>query len=225
MRIIHTSDTHNRLTQKKADFLNSLNADYYFDSGDIIKSGNVDFNIFCEKAWKIYNSVHYDAICPGNREYHFSRFGFWCKNKGFNIPIVTCNYVYKYKNPITTNSITFNRTDKEICIVGVSNINIDQSMKCHKIAAQYQKDIFESLESCLGAIENNYIILLSHIGLENDIKVAKMFPQIKLILGGHSHDLCVKYINNTIIVHSGAYAQNYSIINIEKDIDVQQFKF
>jgi len=225
MRIIHTSDTHNKLTKEKADFLKSLNADYYFDSGDIIKSGNIDFNIFGEKAWDIYNSVHYDAICPGNREYHFSKFGFWCKNRGFNMPLVTCNYIYKYKNPITTDFITFNRTNEEICVLGISNINIDKSMACHKISSQYQENIFESLENSLGAIKNNFIILLSHIGLENDIKIAKLYPQIKLILGGHSHDFGVNKINNTTIVHSGAYAKHYSEIIIDKEIKVNQKDF
>ena len=107
MKIIHTSDTHNRLTQEKADFLKSLNADYYFDSGDIIKSGNIDFNIFGEKAWKIYNSVPYDAICPGNREYHFLKCGFWCKNRGFQVPLVSCNYVYKYDKCLTRDLVEF----------------------------------------------------------------------------------------------------------------------
>lgn len=225
MKIIHTADTHNRLTQEKANFLKNLNGDYYFDSGDIIKSGNIDFNVFGEKAWKIYNSVPYDAICPGNREYHFLKFGFLCKNRGFKIPLVTCNYFYKYKNPITTDLIEFNRTNKKITVIGVSNINIDESMACHKIAAQYQNDIFKSVASCLNSINEDFIILLSHIGLEKDIKLAEKFPKIKLILGGHSHDYCVKKINNTTIVHSGAYAKHYSEIIIDNEIIVNQKDF
>ena len=224
MKIIHTSDTHNKLTLNKAEYIKSLNADLVFDSGDIIKSGNIDFNIFGEKAWNVYNGV-YDAICPGNREYHFLKCGFLCKNKGFNIPIVTCNYIYKYKKGLTIPYIYFNVKGIKVGVIGVSNINIDSSMNCHKIAAQYQKDIFESAYETIGKMKCDYLIALTHIGFEKDIILAEKCPKINLILGGHSHDLCVKKTNNTTIVHSGAFAENYSIIETENEINVKQNKF
>lgn len=34
---------------------------------------------------------------------------------------------------------------------------------------------------------NNVFILLSHIGVENDVKIAEKYPGIDVILGGHSH--------------------------------------
>ena len=40
IKILHTSDTHSRMTEEKALILKSQNADLVFDSGDIIKSGN-----------------------------------------------------------------------------------------------------------------------------------------------------------------------------------------
>lgn len=225
MLIIHTSDTHNKLTCEKADFLKSLGADFYFDSGDIIKSGNVDFNPLGEKAWSVYNGL-YDCICPGNREYHFLKIGFDCKTKGFEMPLVTCNYVYKYDNPRPKKYVYFNNKGIKIGVFGLSNINIDETMACEKAAAQYQKDIFSSAAETIAEMDCDYIIALTHIGLKKDKILAEKFPKIDLILGGHSHDIFAEKINETYVVHSGSYAETYSIINTDsKDINVSLKEF
>ena len=267
IKILHTADTHNQMTKEKADYLKSLEPNLIFDSGDIIKSGNVDFNPRGEKAWDIYNGV-YDAICPGNREYHFSKWGFYCKIKGFEMPLLACNYLFKsqitnHKSQIT-NSIPpsvsnetatpqayglggqkegdksdvggqkvpvvpylyFDVDDVRIGVLGVSNINIDESMFCHRFASQYQKDIFESVSETIKDIDCNILIALTHIGLEKDRQLAEKFPQIDLILGGHSHDYLNEKIGGTVIVHSGAFAEHFSEIIIEnKEIRVKQNDF
>lgn len=225
MIILHTGDTHNRLTGEKADILKNTPHDFIFDSGDIIKSGNVDFNPIGEKAWSVYNGL-YDCICPGNREYHFLKIGFDCKTKGFLMPIVTCNYVYKYDNPRPKEFVYFNKNGVKIGVLGLSNININQEMACEKAAAQYQKDIFESAENTVEKMQCDFIIALTHIGLKKDRILAEKCPKINLILGGHSHDLVTERTNNAVIVHSGAYGKNYSIIDIhDQNISVVQKEF
>ncbi|MBQ7256457.1 MAG: metallophosphoesterase [Abditibacteriota bacterium] len=249
IKILHTADTHNQMTKEKADYLKSLEPNLIFDSGDIIKSGNVDFNPRGEKAWDIYNGV-YDAICPGNREYHFSKWGFYCKIKGFQMPLLACNYVFKLQ---ITNSIPssvsnetatpqayglggqkvpvvpylyFDVDNIKICVIGVSNINIDESMFCHRFASQYQKDIFESVSETIKNMDCDLLIALTHIGLEKDRQLAEKFPQINLILGGHSHDYLNEKVGGTVIVHSGAFAEHFSEIIIEnKEISVNQIDF
>ena len=225
MKIIHTSDTHNKLTREKAEFLKSLGADFIFDSGDIIKSGNIDFNPLGEKAWGVYNGV-YDCICPGNREYHFSKIGFDCKIRGFLMPLVTCNYVYKYDNPKPKKYVYFEKEGIKIGVLGLSNINIDETMACEKAAAQYQRDIFESASETVREMDCDYIVALTHIGLKKDRMLAEKCPEINLILGGHSHDLCAEKICDVRIVHSGPYAKTYSVIDTDFNdwkIDTKEF--
>ena len=217
IKILHTADTHNRLTREKAWFLKSLEADLILDSGDIIKSGNVDFNPRGESAWAVYNGVC-DAICLGNREYHFSKWGFESKVRGFEMPLLTCNYVDKYASPLTSPYKIFEIDNKKVAVVGVSNINIDESMFCHRFASQYQKDIFESFGERIKEIDCDFLIALTHIGLEKDRILAERFPEICLILGGHSHDFLTEKVGDCVIVHSGAYAQHYSEITIDKGV-------
>jgi len=49
------------------------------------------------------------------------------------------------------------------------------------------------------------LILLSHLGYDKDIEVAKKYPELDLIIGGHTHTILKegKIVNNTLICHSG----------------------
>ena len=66
----------------------------------------------------------------------------------------------------------------------------------------------------------NLIVLLSHASLEESIKIAKLFPEIGLIITGHNMDEPKEalYVNNTAIVSSGTSGKyigiaKYSINN------------
>ena len=60
----------------------------------------------------------------------------------------------------------------------------------------------------------NLIIALTHMMKYNDIKLAKKFPEIDLILGGHDHLKVHEKINNSILVKSGTNFKNFSFLEI-----------
>ncbi len=63
------------------------------------------------------------------------------------------------------------------------------------------------------------IIVLSHLGLEDDRKLAGEVPGIALIIGGHSHTLLEKgeRCGNTLITQAGCYAEGVGRIDISLD--------
>ncbi|MGI2259439.1 bifunctional metallophosphatase/5'-nucleotidase [Shewanella sp. GXUN23E] len=73
-----------------------------------------------------------------------------------------------------------------------------------------------------------HILVLSHLGLDGDRKLAEAVDGISLIVGGHSHTLqgssqalgqpALSYgerVNNTPIVHAGKYAETLGLADIE----------
>jgi 5'-nucleotidase len=60
----------------------------------------------------------------------------------------------------------------------------------------------------------NLIIGLTHMMRYNDVSLAKKFPDIDLILGGHDHLVLHEKINNSILVKSGTNFKNFSMIEI-----------
>jgi 5'-nucleotidase len=63
------------------------------------------------------------------------------------------------------------------------------------------------------------IILLSHLGLDEDRRLAETVPGIDLIIGGHTHDLLPEgeVVNEVLIAHAGEFAKAVGRIDLDLD--------
>jgi 2',3'-cyclic-nucleotide 2'-phosphodiesterase (5'-nucleotidase family) len=78
LRLIHTSDFHDRLTPEKAAGLRALkeeNQALLIDTGDAIRAPNVTVTPWRDRAISLMNEAGYDAMGLGNREYFFRNRG------------------------------------------------------------------------------------------------------------------------------------------------------
>ena len=68
--------------------------------------------------------------------------------------------------------------------------------------------------------EVDVLVLVSHLGLEDDIILAEQTNGIDLILGGHTHATMTTplRVRNTSIVHVGAFTENIGRFDIEYDL-------
>jgi 5'-nucleotidase / UDP-sugar diphosphatase len=64
------------------------------------------------------------------------------------------------------------------------------------------------------------LVLVSHLGLGDDIRLAREVEGIDLILGGHSHTTMTQaqQVKNTIILHTGSHAENLGRFDIDYDL-------
>lgn len=55
--------------------------------------------------------------------------------------------------------------------------------------------------------EADIIILLSHVGIDEDCRIAKLFPEIDCIIGGHTHHLLKhgELVNDTLLTAAGKH--------------------
>jgi 2',3'-cyclic-nucleotide 2'-phosphodiesterase (5'-nucleotidase family) len=88
-------------------------------------------------------------------------------------------------------------------------------------------DLVKSAINTLNTLKQNekpdLIVALTHLGLEEDIKLAEKVPEINLICGGHSHDfmkkdeeIIVSHADGrkTLIIHSGARGEYLGKLNM-----------
>jgi 5'-nucleotidase len=63
------------------------------------------------------------------------------------------------------------------------------------------------------------IIVLSHLGLIDDRTLAQAFPEIDLIIGGHTHQLLPEgeWVNGVLIAQAGEYARFLGRVDLEID--------
>ncbi len=70
------------------------------------------------------------------------------------------------------------------------------------------------------------LVVLSHVGLQLDRKLARAVPRIDLILGGHSHDTLFQpeYCGDVPIVHAGPYGRYVSRTDLRYDEPAARFR-
>ncbi len=119
--------------------------------------------------------------------------------------------------------------DKQLAIIGIT---LDQMPQ---IARPDEDTLFanaitttKNTISWLHQQGIQHIIVLSHLGIDQDRLLAQQVDNISLIVGGHSHTLqgdftelglgsmpYAERVNNTPIVHAGKYAETFGLCDIE----------
>ena len=222
--IFHTSDMHNKLTPRLADRLREIKSSHpnslLLDSGDAIWSGNIYWRLGGEPILDLMNSVPYDAMCLGNREYHFLSAGLNSKTSRSQFPVLSAN-LRSDKNrtaDAVKASVIFD-VGVRVGVFGLSVPCITERMMVKKMADYYfVQPIDEAVEIAARLKkECDLLVALTHIGISSDREIAQASPNIDLILGGHTHTIENSRIDSTAILHSGMYAHYVRKVDIGID--------
>lgn len=90
--------------------------------------------------------------------------------------------------------------------IGIFGATINSNPKDYVV---YKDHTVEALEACQElALETDVIIGLTHLDIETDLKLAKLLPQVPLIMGGHDHHHMKHQVGNTIVAKADANAKS-----------------
>jgi hypothetical protein len=147
------------------------------------------------------NELGYDVMTPGNHELDYIRNYTRRALERAAFPLIAANiHVSTRRLPRFEDYIHLQtNTGRTISVLGLSVHNARKR-------GVVQKDIFETADAYMFLRDEADVFLaLTHIGLNNDRKLAGMFPQLDLIIGGHSHSLLEEAImvNNVLIAQAG----------------------
>ncbi|WP_201781804.1 bifunctional metallophosphatase/5'-nucleotidase [Companilactobacillus tucceti] len=233
IKIIHTNDLHSHfenfprikrfIEDKRTN--NSDDEFYLFDIGDAMDRAHPLTDATDGKSnieW--LNSLKYDAATIGN-------------NEGLGNSHSELNHLYGKAN---FEVILGNLFDKETGKLAsfAKPYKIIETKKNTKIGvlgltAPYiltypllDWDIHliqETLPGLVSKLEKDcdVIILLSHLGVSMDRRIAKKYPQIDVVIGSHTHHLFEKgeMDNGVLLAAAGKYGQNIGEINLVLDDD------
>ena len=230
LRIIHTNDLHSHFEQfpKIKRFINqaqhddSVDQTLTFDAGDFMdRSHPLSEATKGQANIKLMNQFNYDAITIGNNE-GISNSHQVLENlfTYANFPVVLANlfeedetrptWAQPYKI-LTTNKGT------KIALVGLTAAYPMTYEPNH----WHVKPIFQTLDNILPKLEGKYdvLIVISHIGIREDRYIAEHYPEVNLIIGGHSHTLLPKgeKVNQTWITQTGKWGRYVGDIRLELD--------
>ncbi|MBP2058589.1 2',3'-cyclic-nucleotide 2'-phosphodiesterase (5'-nucleotidase family) [Lactobacillus colini] len=232
LRILHTNDLHSHFEQfpkigrylRKAQADTSVDQVFTFDAGDFMdRSHPLSDATEGQANIALMNELHYDAITIGNNE------GISNSHQVLErlfthaeFPVLLANLHEEDESfPKWCNPYEIIKTKKgtRIAMVGLTAAYPMTYGPNH----WHVKLISETMDKVLPELEGKYdiLIVISHIGLTMDRYLAKHYPEINLIIGGHSHDLIPngEKVNNTWIVQTGKWGHYIGDIQIELDVD------
>ncbi len=212
VQILHTNDTHSFLDSTHhnknvggSSRLKSL-IDFYkdqarsegistitLDGGDFLE-GNIYY--MADKGLKsfgVHNQVGYDAVVLGNHDYLMGSDGLndILGKTELNFAFLAANVKSSRLYPNIKNKILPYKELEidgiKIAIMGLttSDFFFSWTLEGSTIISPYKAAQF--YEPILKKRNNDFIIALTHIGINRDIKLAAKTSHIDLIVGGHSH--------------------------------------
>lgn len=211
MRIYHTSDLHNHLGF--ADRLRALREaepGLLFDCGDSLRGSQTVYHR-SEPVIGEIDAAGYDAQAIGNREYHYLFGCLKARAAQMRHPLVCSNLLdTKGRDLPFARSLTIPYADTRVHLAGLLIMQYPVGSPWERVFGWRFLDPIEAVREVAARVpDGEPLIVLSHIGLSLDRKLAAAVPRINLLLGGHSHDTLPQpeRVNGVPIVHAGPYGR------------------
>lgn len=136
-------------------------------------------------------------------------------------PFLACNCYDKITDELFFKPyVMIERAGLRIGVIGIASTIIDKTMPAHFSEGVYFTIGNEELPGHISSLRGegaDIIIVLSHLGFPQDIKIAREVPGIDVILSGHTHNrLYEPYLENgAIIIQSGCHGSFIGHLDID----------
>jgi 5'-nucleotidase / UDP-sugar diphosphatase len=199
-------------------------------AGDMVQGSLIDSEYKGISTMEIMNYLAPDVVALGNHEFDYGLPHLLFLEKMANFPIVNANlYVKKYNRRLMRPYIVLKKAGMEILFTGIITEKVMDSLSMDRLVGSFVS--LEEASAEVGKICDVYknsdidlTIVLTHIGIESDIALAKMLkPEwgVDMIIGGHSHSLLEKpeQVNNILIAQAGTGTNQIGRFDITIDDD------
>ncbi len=200
----------------------------YVIAGDMVQGSLIDSEFKGVSTMELMNYLAPDVVTLGNHEIDYGLPHLLFLEKMANFPIVNANlYIKKYHKRLMQPYVIIKKAGLDILFTGIITDKILDALKMDNVVGSFVS--LEEASSEVGKITDAYknddidvTILLTHIGFESDIELAKMLkPEwgVDMIIGGHSHTLLEKpeTVNNILIAQAGVGTNQLGRFDITVD--------
>ncbi|MBS1493296.1 MAG: 5'-nucleotidase C-terminal domain-containing protein [Bacteroidetes bacterium] len=174
---------------------------------------------------ELLNLYSLDAFVVGNHEFDYGELHLDSVLKEANFDVLSANVFLKTPNrTIGKPWVTKTINGVKFGIIGLTALDL-MTLTVPKNVTDVQmlntdSLINEGIKFCKDE-KCNVIVLLTHIGLDNDKKLAdKFYKDVDIIVGAHSHTALFKPTikNNVFIVQAGSYARYLGKLDLKVDV-------
>ncbi|MDQ6827040.1 MAG: hypothetical protein M3Z14_07580 [Candidatus Eremiobacteraeota bacterium] len=225
----HTSDLHDhRGVVPELCAIRAKRPGFLFDCGDSLRGSQTVYHrrepILGELA-----AAGYDAQAMGNREFHYFFSAVEARARHMRHPLLCSNLIDTFGRALPFRSslvLTEKESGAVLHLLGLLIPQYAPHSFWERIFGWRFMDPFETVRRYAADVpKGDALIVLSHIGLSLDRRLAAAVPRIDLILGGHSHDTLAQpeVVAKVPILHAGAYGAFVSSSQLSYDSSAQRW--
>lgn len=217
--ILHTNDMHSQIDHfgKLAYLADSLRKTHPYlflvSAGDNF-TGNPVVDMVADKGYPmidLMNRCGYSVSAIGNHEFDMGQILLNRKMKQANFPFICCN-LDAYNAPLKQpKPFVVLKAGNEITIslLGVLQLGengLPDSHPSRLNGIQFSDGIAKAKTYRRLKQKYGILIALSHLGIEDDVRLAEAMPELDLIIGGHSHSIIdtPMVVNGVMITQAGS---------------------
>ncbi len=246
LTILHSNDLHGDFLEEQKEELNiggvSMLSGYvskvreqeenviYVIAGDMFRGSVIDSEFKGISTIEIMNMLAPDVVTIGNHEIDYGVAHLLFIEKCAQFPIINANlYIKTNGTRLFTPFEIIEMDDMKILFIGIITEEILEQAKVDGLVGSFidtgeAADEIGKICNTYNAIDIDFTVLVTHIGIEEDIKLAKLLdPEwgVDLIIGGHSHTFMDEPIieNNIVIAQAGAGTDHIGRFDIVVDTD------
>lgn len=202
----------------------------YVISGDMLQGSIIDSEYKGISTIEIMNYLAPDVVALGNHEFDYGLPHLLFLERVANFPIVNANlYIKKYNKRLMMPYLILKKAGFDILFTGIITENVMDSIKLDELVGSFitLEEAGREVGKICNAYKNDDIdltILLTHIGFESDIELAKILKAewgVDMIIGGHSHTVLDKpeKVNKILITQAGVGTDQIGRFDITVDDD------
>jgi len=166
-----------------------------------------------------FAAAPYRAQAVGNREFHYVHGWFAARARAMPMPMVCSNLLdLRERTPPFQRELMVQAGATRARLLALLAPQYRTGSGWEAIFGWRFLSVQAAMDEMLARNEPaDVLIVLSHLGLEGDRALARAYPQIGAIIGGHSHDVLEtpEIIAGVPIVHAGAYAHNAGRLELD----------
>lgn len=200
------------------------------DAGDICDGTPFSTVYHGEADVAVMNSLHYDFACPGNHEYNNSLEQVKKLRDSAKFPLISANsrvkadglllyqpYVIKVIGGVKIAFFGLMTIDAQTYPAAKNDLTLELPLEAaRKLVPELRR-------------KADIVVAVTHIGLDDDRRMAKEIPGIDLIVGGHSHSFVAKPkvvrqtdgVNQTLIVQDFQWAGTLGRLDMTLHFDAE----
>jgi len=225
--IMHTNDIHGHILPEKgagglamvATIVKQLRPDILLDAGDMFTGSVLSDTSYGEPVIAVMNRMGFRASILGNHEFDFGLERLRDRVRQAEFPVLSANVVLPFDGVGKTRVIRVKGI--RFGIVGLTTEETPITTHPKNMTKVQVLDIVHALDENLPQLRksSDLVIVLGHLTPEEELRVARAFPEIKLIIGGHSHKELVEPIRegDTTIVRTGNFGRFVGRIDLDFD--------